>query len=242
MSTITIAQPCAPADPHAYADRDVRQREIVPPQRLAASCALVIGVGAIGRQVAVQLAALGVPRLDLVDHDVVSVENLAPQAYWPADLGRDKVEATADLCRRIHPQAGLGVHAGRFRRSSVRSLDCLRRGDRPLAAFACVDSMEARRLLWDSLHERVAFWADGRMSAEVVRVLASGDPAGDEHYPTTLFRPEQAYPGACTARSTVYAASVAAGLMLCQFTRWLRGLPVERDVLLNLLSSELVVS
>ena len=33
----------------------------------------------------------------------------------------------------------------------------------------------------------------------------------------------------------------AAGLMLGQFTRWLRDLPVERDVLLNLLASELTV-
>jgi sulfur carrier protein ThiS adenylyltransferase len=41
----------------------------------------VIGVGAIGRQVALQLAALGVPDLSLYDPDTVAVENLAPQGY-----------------------------------------------------------------------------------------------------------------------------------------------------------------
>jgi phosphoglycerate dehydrogenase-like enzyme len=44
-------------------DRDIRQRDIVPPERLAQCHAVVIGVGAIGRQVALQLAAVGVPFL-----------------------------------------------------------------------------------------------------------------------------------------------------------------------------------
>ena len=55
------------------------------------------------------------------------------------------------------------------------------------------------------------------MSAEVIRVLASDRPARDEHYPTTLFAQDQAYAGACTAKSTIYTASIAAGLMLSQF-------------------------
>ena len=80
------------------ADRDIRQRDIVPPEKLAGSHAIIIGVGAIGRQVAVQLAAVGISHLTLIDHDIVGVENLAPQAYWPEDIGNKKVEATAALC------------------------------------------------------------------------------------------------------------------------------------------------
>src|SRR5207248_4690198 len=79
-------------------DRDVRQRGLVPPGRLMACHAVVIGVGAVGRQVALQLAAVGVPRLTLYDDDRVGVENLAPQGYWAEDLGRLKVDATARAC------------------------------------------------------------------------------------------------------------------------------------------------
>ena len=50
-------------------DRDIRQRELVPPGELAGVHAVVIGVGSVGRQVALQLAALGVPALTLYDHD-----------------------------------------------------------------------------------------------------------------------------------------------------------------------------
>jgi sulfur carrier protein ThiS adenylyltransferase len=77
--------------------------------------------------------------------------------------------------------------------------------------------------------------------AETIRILVAADQIGRAHYPTTLFRASETEPGRCTARSTVYTANIAAGLMVHQFARWLRGQPVDSDVTLNLLSSELVV-
>ena len=107
--------------------------------------------------------------------------------------------------------------------------------------FCCVDSISARAAIWRSLRDRVEFWADARMLGEVIRVLAAADEASKEHYATTLFAQEQAQQGTCTSRSTIYAASIAAGLMVHQFTRWLRRLPVEADTTLNLLAGELSV-
>jgi sulfur carrier protein ThiS adenylyltransferase len=194
----------------------------------------------VGRQVALQLAAMGVAAMDLVDHDAVAVENLAPQGYRPADLDNAKVRATAEVCLSVNPDLRLACHAEPFRRSSTRGLPCFRAVPAPqLALFCCVDSIVTRRLVWESARHRLAFFADGRMAAEVIRVLAAGDPATDDFYATTLFAPERAYAGACTAKSTIYTASIAAGLMVGQFTRWLRKLPVDRDITLNLLSMEL---
>lgn len=42
-----------------------------------------------------------------------------------------------------------------------------------------------------------------------------------------------------TAKATIYCASVATGLVLAQFAKWLRRLPVDSDVTLNLLADEL---
>ena len=229
--------------PQALADRDVRQRDLVPPQRLAACHALVVGVGAVGRQVALQLAAMGVAAMDLIDHDVVAVENLAPQGYHPADLGEPKVEAAGAICRAINPDLMPGCHVGPFRRSSVRTLACFGgEQSKELALFCCVDSIVTRRLVWEAARHRLAFFADGRMAAEVIRVLAAGDPVTDDHYATTLFAAGQAYAGACTAKSTIYTASIAAGLMVGQFARWMRKMPVDRDLTLNLLSAELGIA
>ena len=222
-------------------DRDLRQRQIVPPEKLAACTCLVIGAGAIGRQAAIQLAAMGVIELTLIDFDTVDVVNLAPQGYMPEDIGQSKVQATAAWCTRLNPQLVVHTHAERFKRSSVKELACFGQAGRNLGVFCCVDSITARGIIWEAVKTKAAFWVDGRMSAEVIRILASDRPPVDTHYQTTLFAQDQAHAGACTARSTIYTASIAAGLMIGQFTRWLRGMAVEKDMTLNLLASELAV-
>ncbi len=62
------------------------------------------------------------------------------------------------------------------------------------------------------------------------------------NYPTTLLQQSEAQSGACNARGVIYTAGVAAGLMLHQFCRWLRGQPIDCDLSLNLLASELTVA
>ena len=212
-------------------ERYSRQRDIVPPERIVACKATVIGIGAIGRQVALQLAAMGVPWLQLVDHDHVETSNLASQGYLEEDLDKLKVEATAALCKRINAGAEIISVAERFRRS-------MEIGN---AVFCCVDQIDVRRLVWEAVGQQVGFYCDGRMSAEVLRVLTACDVESRTHYPTTLFRTEEAFVGPCTAKTTIYCANIAAGLMVAQFTKHLRQLPVEADVQMNLLASELSV-
>lgn len=224
------------SDDDPLAGRDARQRDLVPPERLAKVHAMVIGCGSVGRQVTLQLAALGVPAMTLYDPDTVSIENLAVQGFGPDDLGDPKVHATANTAHPQNPLMELNAVAERFRKSHVRGWP----RDRDVAVFACVDSIETRRLVWDAVRDRCAFFADGRMAAETLRVLASAAPHGDR-YGTTLFAAGEAFVGRCTAKSTIYSASVAAGLMIGQFTRWLRGLPVAADIQFNLFALELSV-
>lgn len=82
-------------------------------------------------------------------------------------------------------------------------------------------------------------FVDTRMSAEVVRILAAADSGSRAYYPTTLFTAEEAHTGACTSKSTIYTANVAAGLAVGQMTKWLRNMPVDADLCLNILTSEL---
>ncbi len=58
----------------------------------------------------------------------------------------------------------------------------------------------------------------------------------------TLFAPFEAQQGTCTSKSTIYTASIAAGLMVHQLTRWLREIPIGRDAIINLLSGEMTVN
>jgi hypothetical protein len=209
-----------------------RQKDIVPPERIAGCKATVIGVGAIGRQVALQLTALGIPWLQLVDFDGVEASNLASQGYLEEDLGQLKVAATAAHCRRINSGIEITPVAERFRRSMEIGT----------AVFDCVDQIDVRRLIWEAVKDTALFYADGRMSAEVLRVLTACDSASRQHYPTTLFRTEEAFVGACTAKTTIYCANIAAGMMVAQFTKYLRQLPVEPDIQLNLLAAEMSIA
>jgi len=214
---------------HLNEERYSRQRDIVPPDRIAACQATVVGVGAIGRQVALQLTAMGIPWLQLIDHDVVEISNLASQGYLEADLGKLKVEATAEQCRRINSAVQIHAVPNRFRR----------RMEIGNALFCCVDSIATRRLIWDATKDLVAFFCDGRMTAEVLRILTVCDDRSRTHYPNTLFRSEEAFTGPCTAKTTIYCANIVAGLMLAQFAKHLRTIAVEPDIQLNVLCSEL---
>jgi len=212
-------------------ERYSRQRDIVPAERIAECKATVIGVGAIGRQVALQLAAMGIPWLQLVDFDKVEWSNLASQGYLEGDMGKLKVNATLDLCWRINANSQIHAAPERFRRSmEIGNI-----------AFCCVDRIDVRRMIWQATQDKVSFFADGRMSAEVLRILTACDVESRKHYPTTLFRADEAFVGPCTAKTTIYCANIAAGLMLAQFTKYLRQLPVDADIQLNLLASELNV-
>ena len=139
-------------------DRFVRQQELVPQARLAELTVTVIGVGAIGRQVALQLAAIGVRRLQLVDFDEVDATNVTTQGYRAADVGRLKVEATADAIREIDEAIAVELVRDRWRPP-------LAIGE---AVFCCVDSISARAAIWRSLGGRCAVLgrrADARRGA-----------------------------------------------------------------------------
>ncbi|HUQ69008.1 MAG TPA: ThiF family adenylyltransferase [Planctomycetaceae bacterium] len=213
-------------------DRFQRQTDLVPGDRLDRLAITVIGVGAIGRQVALQLAAIGATQLTLIDFDTVDLTNITTQGYRWADLERRKVDATKAAILEIEPDADVAIVSDRFRAQHAV-------GD---AVFCGVDSISARAAIWRSVANRCQFWTDGRMRGEVLRVLAAADESSRRHYGSTLFAQAEAQPGPCTAKSTIYAASIAAGLMLHQFTRWLRGMPMDADLSLNLLVSELLTS
>ena len=211
-------------------DRFIRQETLVPRGKLQSLACSVIGVGALGRQVALQLASLGVPKLQLIDFDVVEETNITTQGYLRKDLGEQKVQATARAINEIDPEIEVVQIADRYRPQQ----------DLSPVVFCCVDSIASRAAIWRSARHLTEFWCDGRMLGEVMRIVTATDEVSKEAYADTLFTPLEAEQGSCTSRGVIYTAAIAAGLMLHQFTRWLRGLPLDGDQSLNLLAGELL--
>lgn len=192
---------------------------------------VVIGCGAIGRNVALQLAAIGAPRLQLVDFDTVDETNITTQGYSHEHVGQPKVEALSNELKRINDKIELVISNDRF-----RPADC--QGE---AHFCCVDSIDARGAIWSYSKDNSLFFVDGRMLGETLLVYPVCDDRSREFYPTTLFAASEAQQGRCTAKSTIYTANIVSGLMVHQFCRFLRQQPTELELLFNVTASELSV-
>lgn len=217
--------------------RDARQRDIVPPEKLEELHAIVVGVGAVGKQCALQLASTGITSMVLIDPDSVEEVNLGPQGYSPHNVGDAKVWVTESLVKYLNPDIEVLVCQERFRQSNV--LPKYVAANKNTILFSCVDDIEARNVIWEGCRKFVSFFVDARVGSEVIRVLPVTDPLKDEYYTTTLFKKEEAHTGACTAKMTIFLANLAAGMMLSQWSKWLREMPVDRDVFFNTLSSEM---
>lgn len=76
---------------------------------------LVIGAGGLGSPVLTYLAAAGVGRIEVVDHDVVDRGNLHRQVIHSEDtIGSPKASSAAAVMRGLHPEAEITEHLMRI--------------------------------------------------------------------------------------------------------------------------------
>ena len=200
-------------------NRYSRQTTLVPPDKMATAKAVVIGVGAVGRRLALLLADMGVSSLALVDHDEINVENLAPQAYRASQIGQNKAEATAVDCRVQNPDVVVTPVPRRFGKSDWRTLE-------NAYVFSCVDSITARGLLYEAAVKAGSLWfGDARVLGELLRVISAPGPlSADGPYAGTIFAQSEAAVGVCNAaRMSSYGAATAAALLAASFVQYVRG-------------------
>jgi len=179
----------------------------------------IIGVGAIGRQVALQCAAMGFRKMYLYDYDTVEEVNMGTQGYRPDQIGIMKVEATGVDATRIAPEMKVQVCTDSFE-------SLLENDGSKSVIFSCVDSMEARRKIAEYLYRGVvpSFWLiDGRMRRTSIRLVSACDET-IQQYIQALYSDGETEPGRCTAQTTIYMASVAAGLMVNRWVQYQRGM------------------
>ena len=201
---------------------------------LAKLRATVIGLGGAGRQVATQLAALGVARLQLVDAGSVSGRTRAADGYAYDDIGRPKVHAAAQLCHQINPKLDIQTQ----RRRSLRDLEL------GYAVFCCTLSTRRRRSIWQAVSHRVRFYtgvdvADDRIYLPVVVNAAATE---DELDDIEMLPPWGETAGRQRSACPVQVANIVAGLMVAEFVRFAAGQGTSREIHLNLCDLTLMVT
>lgn len=91
--------------------------------RLLAGSVMLIGLGGLGSPISMYLAAAGVGRLVLVDHDHVELSNLQRQiVHGTSDLKRPKVESARDRLQELNPNTRIETHARRLEEADFDSL------------------------------------------------------------------------------------------------------------------------
>jgi len=108
--------------------------------KLKNSRACLVGVGGLGSPAAMQLTAMGVGYLRIVDRDVVELTNLHRQhLYGVDDVGYPKVEAAAKRLRQLNPY--IRVEPLPFSVNQINAEDIVRDMD---VVVDGLDSMKAR--------------------------------------------------------------------------------------------------
>jgi len=198
---------------HVKEDRYLRQKDVFDPEELKILDVSILGVGAVGRQIALQLASIGVANIELIDFDKVEEVNLGPQIFRHKDLGRYKVDVTRELMLELNPDIKVETHQLKWEPGHLLN---------PVV-FVGVDTMECRKAIWDDIGEECATLIDTRMSAESSRVLTVYDSGSREYYPTTLYHDNDAIEGSCTNKTTTFCANITAGLAVSSLSKVMRG-------------------
>lgn len=120
----------------------------------------IIGVGAVGSYIALQLAKLGIEKLIIWDFDVVDEHNITNQVYDYEDLNLPKVDALEKHLKRSNPEIRV-IKKGRY--SAGMPISGI--------VFLEVDSMKVRQEFVDDnrYNQEIDMVIDGRIG------LATGE-------------------------------------------------------------------
>jgi len=210
----------------------VRQQDVLPVEVMSQAQVTVIGVGAIGSMLAVTLAKMGIGKLVIYDGDTVEPHNLPNQWYRPCDLGHPKVEALKNLLESF----GYDQVEAHARNYTAQPLDGI--------VVCAVDSMDVRLRLWKAARamKNLTTWIDGRMGAEVGRILVADprDTSSVQAYEAELYPSREALQAPCTAKATMYCASGLAALMAAKVGKVLLRRPYRRQLTIDFRNALLV--
>lgn len=92
-------------------------------KRLRGASVLIVGLGGLGAPLAQYLAAAGVGRLGLVDHDTIDLSNLQRQVlYGSSEVGKSKAERAQARIGEINPHVQVDLHNAKLTSQNALSI------------------------------------------------------------------------------------------------------------------------
>lgn len=208
--------------------RGIRYSDIISEDILKKQHAVIIGCGAIGRQIGTMIASMGFGIASLIDFDKIEDVNLGTQGWFESEVGQLKVDALADTMMKLNSSMTIYKYSQRFDINIYKEI----LKENPTIIFIGIDSLPERHLFYKRIFSRIKTHfvpiIDGRMSAEVLRIVSSLEYSDIEY---AAFTSEgEGDRERCTYKSTFYCASMAASFMIDNYLKHLRKIPVRKDL------------
>ena len=206
-----------PKNPLALEARTKNFNHLLSVKRLAAAHVAIIGVGAVGRQAAIQLASMGIGKLTLVDFDEVETHNMGAQGWRQDQVGKAKVIALGEDLASINQDGDYRFYNEKFDPKHIAEIRIV---------LSCVDSMEVRKEIYEACVAKgfldLDLFAEARMAAETGMVHYVTDKVSADDWLTPWYPTSDGLKDGCTTKSTIYCAAMAALLLVQGVSKVLR--------------------
>lgn len=184
-----------------------RQSEILNIQNTGLPI-VIIGAGSIGSFVTLTACKMGFTNVGVWDADTVMEHNLPNQFYRLEDCGKLKVAALKEI---VLGMTGITIQTNPLMFDGTKN-PVITNG----IIIACVDSMAARKLIWEHYKNNVYLRCliEGRMGGEIGAVYTMKKDCMDiPFYESTLYSDDEAVDLPCGARAIAYNILMIASLM-----------------------------
>lgn len=216
-----------------------RHAELFDADKFADTPIHVIGAGATGSWLVMQLAKLGITNIHVWDFDVVEEHNIPNQLYGIKDVGRSKVEALRD---RILFDTALHINI----------YDKPYEGERLSGyVFMMIDTMSGRKELWEKaikMKSAIRHYIEPRMGLDMARIY-NVTPTNTTHikrYEDSFYSDEEAEVSACgTSMTVISTAQVVASYCTRQLINHIEAsttgeLSLDNEILLDVKYNNLI--
>lgn len=192
-----------------------RQSTACPQDKLKDLNVLVVGVGAIGRQIARQVGLLGVKSITCVDDDIIEEHNVVPQMFPVSAIGKLKVLYIQEELEQLCPTVQVNAIPVKWNPKIGNKFDVV---------FPTVDNIEIRANVFSFYQEKCKAFFDIRIGGDMALVLSAVGSFNDKDwYKKTLFKKSEANRSGCAQPMTNFIANVSSGLAVAQFANWVTG-------------------
>jgi len=174
----------------------------------------IIGVGATGSFVAMELARLGCPKLYLYDKDDVGIHNIPNQYFETQDIGKLKVDALKEKLLKINPNIIVETTSEFVTPEDISKMSGY--------VFMLVDVMSTRKQLWEAAktNPNIKVVWESRLGSDQARVYCLPIKKNQDYkrYEQDFYGDDVSEKSACGTSITVLPIVLqTASFMICQF-------------------------